>query len=187
MTDGRDAVTAEIPAGVELGEARLLDAAGKPLVAATIKGLVAHKPRRVEVTFFDRRACVALDGDEILTWDFPAAKDRPGVDLPVRVGGRGANLAVRHLKLFRDVYYRPARHAAPGKPCPLAADEYFMLGDNSNNSDDSRSWDEPAVPRKNFIGKPFLLHQPSSRTKWSVGGRDLEFQAIDWGRVRWIR
>ena len=36
-----------------------------------------------------------------------------------------------------------------------------MLGDNSANSDDSRSWQIPAVPERNFLGKPFLLHQPS--------------------------
>lgn len=37
---------------------------------------------------------------------------------------------------------------------------YFMLGDNRNASDDSRFWDDPYVPIKNFVGHARLIIFP---------------------------
>lgn len=34
--------------------------------------------------------------------------------------------------------------------------KYFMMGDNRNNSDDSRHWVHPFVDRKDFISKAFI-------------------------------
>jgi len=64
----------------------------------------------------------------------------------------------------------------------LGRGEYFMLGDNSSNSEDSRYWSIPGVPERNILGRPLLLHQPSRWT--TIGGWDV--QSIDWKRVRWI-
>ncbi|HOI56692.1 MAG TPA: S26 family signal peptidase, partial [Phycisphaerae bacterium] len=48
-------------------------------------------------------------------------------------------------------------------PCRLAADEFFVLGDNSPNSADSRRWDhEPVVSRDHLIGKAFFVYWPSA-------------------------
>ena len=38
----------------------------------------------------------------------------------------------------------------------IPADSYFVLGDNRNNSDDSRYWG--LVPRAAIVGKPFLIY-----------------------------
>lgn len=66
----------------------------------------------------------------------------------------------------------------------LGPDEYFMLGDNTTYSEDSRYWQEgPGVPRRLLIGKPLAVHLPSHWTQF--GGRWL--QVPDWERIRYIR
>ena len=49
--------------------------------------------------------------------------------------------------------------ADPGiaaEPVTLGSDEYFMLGDNRNNSEDSRSGNIGLVQRKQILGKAWL-------------------------------
>jgi signal peptidase I len=46
----------------------------------------------------------------------------------------------------------------------VPADSYFMLGDNRNNSSDSRVWG--MVPAENLIGKATLVYWPPDR--WGV-------------------
>ena len=42
----------------------------------------------------------------------------------------------------------------------LASDEYFVLGDNRNNSNDSRSSDVGNIKRENIIGKAVFRITP---------------------------
>ena len=135
----------------------------------------------------ERRVSLAIDGKEYFSHDLPAGAKREDVTSPFRIGSQGATIAFRHIKLYRDIYYRPGDRRASAERFQLGEGEYFMLGDNSANSDDSRSWQIPAVPERNFLGKPFLLHQPSRPSQWSVGGRKVDGQSIDWGRIRWLR
>lgn len=65
--------------------------------------------------------------------------------------------------------YQPATHAGPiggllSKPTDevtLGPDEYFVLGDNTGNSRDSRYWG--AVPEKHIIGRATRIYWPFSR------------------------
>lgn len=67
------------------------------------------------------------------------------------------------------VGFQLATHAAPlgkllSKPTDevtLGPDEYFVLGDNTQNSFDSRYWG--AVPRKNIIGRATRIYWPFTR------------------------
>ena len=49
----------------------------------------------------------------------------------------------------------------------LKQDEYFVLGDNTRNSFDSRYWG--AVPRKNIIGRATRIYWPFNRIGQSLG------------------
>lgn len=187
MTDGADEATAHVAAGGEFGESKLLVPPKGLVRTANRPPLKPGRVYRFEMAFVDRRVSVAVEGREFFSWDLPPADRRADVTSPFKIGAQGIDLAVRHVRLYRDVYYRPGDRHGSATPFQLGSDEYFLLGDNSPNSDDSRSWQIPAVPERNFLGKPFLLHQPSRPAHWAVGGRQVDAQSIDWGRIRWLR
>ena len=115
---------------------------------------------------------------------------RTGVSRPVQLGARGLKATIRNFVLYRDVHYRgdrPNETHGTRTPFPLGPDEYFVLGDNSGNSRDSRAWDTPGVPERDFLGKPFLIHQPLKLGRVTVNGADRTYQTVDWSRVKWVR
>jgi len=187
LFDGADEVTAHVAVGGEFGESKLIFGDKGMVKSANRPPLKVGKKAKLEAAFVDRRFTVAVDGSEYFSYDLPAGVKRMDVSSPVKIGAHGANATFRRLKLDRDIHYRPTGIHGTARPLTLGGDEYYMLGDNTANSDDSRSWQIPAVPERNFLGKPFLLHQPSRPAVWSVGGRQVEMQTIDWGRVRWVR
>jgi signal peptidase I len=42
----------------------------------------------------------------------------------------------------------------------------FVMGDNRNNSHDSRAWKPPWLPVENIIGKAFVTYWPIPRWTW---------------------
>ena len=196
ITDGKDRLVAEVPVG-RAGEARLSRADARPpqsgdgtalVQAARGVHLKPGQPYRVELAFVDRRVTLALDGTPVLgPVDLPAVSGRPGVTRPVVLGVRGVRLVVRNFRLARDIHYTSAgRNAGPGQAVRLGHDQYFVLGDNSPNSQDSRFWpDGGAVPAGSLLGKPFVVHLPGRVTGGDAGTRAV--RGMDWGRVRWLR
>ena len=63
---------------------------------------------------------------------------------------------------FRKVYYyNRGDFGLEGKPIKVPEDSYFMLGDNSASSKDSRYWG--FVPKNYLIGKAVLIILPFNR------------------------
>ncbi len=60
-------------------------------------------------------------------------------------------------------YYNAGDYGQEGKIIVVPANSYFVLGDNSSNSRDSRYWG--FVPRKNLVGKAMLIYWPLNRMK----------------------
>jgi signal peptidase I len=188
LYDGADAVAAEVSVGPRAdGKASLSHDKQGGLAAA---GGVALEPGRsyaVEFAFVDRRATFAVDRRVVVPpVDLPAVKKRGEVRRPLQLGARGCRVVVRRLQLFRDIHYTQAGRHGTRSPARLGPDEYFMLGDNSGNSQDSREWPSPGVPEGDFLGKPILVHQPLRPGRVTIAGRERTFQTLDWGRLRWL-
>jgi signal peptidase I len=118
---------------------------------------------RVEAAFVDRRLLLAVDGRHWLSVDLPAAKNRAGVERPFQVQADGVQIALHSFQLYRDVHYgQQGRNGVRGKAVRLGADQYFVLGDNSANSQDSRFWPEQGrVAAGCLIGPAWLAYGTS--------------------------
>jgi hypothetical protein len=143
----------------------------------------------LELSSFDRQISVAIDGVEpfeswkldphLNSWPMPADIARISGTIPFEAAS---------LKLFRDVYYTAelSDRGVRG-PFVIPNDEYFVLGDNSPVSSDSRRWEIPAVPRRLLVGKPFLVHLPSTQEKLVWRGREFRYRWPDFSRIRFVR
>ncbi len=117
------------------------------------------------------------------------------------------DITLAHLVLERDVHYKnssPKNYrgwGTTGNPIFLREGEYFVLGDNSPASQDSRLWTQPGayllergeeyqvgtVPADQLIGKAFFVYWPSGyRIEWLPVLK--RFGVIpNVGKMRWIR
>jgi len=141
------------------------------------------------VSLFDQQFLLAVDGKTEVVWPYvrPETHPRPSVE-PLAIGSKGLGVRLEQVRVYRDIYYtvpigledRPGL----GSAYRLDYDEYYVLGDNSPVSDDSRSWTAgPAVKESLLVGKPLIVVYAPRRVVW--GG--WTFHIPDPGRLRYIR
>jgi signal peptidase I len=169
LTDGQDCVEACLPVG-EGGYAELFafpttqpEQSRKLSETAKRVSLQAGERRKLEFAFVDRRVTFAIDGDVWLTADLPEAKKRMGVERPFQVQADGVSATLESFKLHRDIHYgQQGINAVRGKSVRLGANQYFMLGDNSPNSEDSRFWpDDGCVNAECLVGSVLYVSRPT--------------------------
>ena len=88
----------------------------------------------------------------------------PGETVEIKDGKALINGAVitEPAAFKRNHYYNKGKYAKAGQPIKIPEDSYFVLGDNSSSSKDSRYFG--FVPRKSFIGKAFKIYYPFDRS-----------------------
>jgi len=175
------------------------------------KEVIASNPEQYAPDFPDVGKLARMSGPSIHT----RRSDELVLGSEVRIGARNIRCRLRHVVLERDVYYRSPRqeggngnvyHNWPcwgtaGLPIMLRGKpdrEYFMLGDNSAASMDSRLWYEigphlrplkdeyrlGTVTEDQLLGKAFFVYWPAGyRPDWAK-----QIGLIpNFGRMRWIR
>lgn len=157
---------------------------GRRLGATSWPTTKAAESVLIELALCDEQVLLGLDGQEVLrlAW-IPADLPLRPTSRPIAVGTRGNSLEIWDLVVLRDLYYGPGHLQAPAEhQYLLADDEYFVLGDNSPDSLDSRNWPQPGIAMRNFIGKPLLAYPAGLRSNGPTG----RFQVPDLGRFRYI-
>jgi len=98
---------------------------------------------------------------DIIVFKAPQSPDKNFVKRVI--GLPGEKVEVRRGQVFINgrLLYEPYIDAHWGYnwgPATVGADEYFVLGDNRNNSSDSHSWG--MLPKANIIGKAWFCYWP---------------------------
>ncbi len=198
-------------------ERRNHDSPEKQEWGATRVTLPAH-PVRFALGHADYHVTVEIDGKTVLESSpeqygvLPeVARKNSRVRIPptIRIAAERVEASLACLLIERDVYYTSGnmrdRGTSPGTgtqghPITLNDDVYFMCGDNSPGSHDSRAWSEQdlgphlraayaeghydlgTVPANQMIGRAFLVYWPGFLPLTEKGPNLLP----DLGRVRWI-
>lgn len=184
-TDGKQTFSCNIDIG--RGEVRLFIDQEKQAVRVTqLNPAVFQQPMLWEMSLMDRQILVAINGQQafepVLLDESKWTTEAPRT--PVRLGAEGLHVQFRSIKLYRDVFYTGK---GTGKPCSLKDDEYYVLGDNSPVSYDSRVWEYPAVKKSLFLGKPFVVHLPSRPGQIKIGQTLVQIRIPDISRIHYIR
>jgi signal peptidase I len=173
-----------------------IDLAGEMVIAKTDKGgqtsdLVRSGPvpvtesAPVKFANVDHQLIFQYGGKK-LTYDLGLNTEDAGpikedIEPRVEIFGSG-QLTLSHIAIFRDIHYTEAKFSSRGdggratkdNPFILEKDQFFVLGDNSPNSEDGRWWDslgvsnkglspyrEGTVPRDYLVGKALFVYWPS--------------------------
>ena len=148
-TDGRDEFMVQIDPGA--GKFLVLKNREKNRQAPVVASGDLPGPLRgqtIEVSLFDRQFLFAIAGRTLATIAIDTPGPPPLTDQPLAIGAEGLGVVLDRLRVYRDVYYTEPPFAPAGHPlagggatsCVLGAEEYFVLGDNSPISEDSRTW-----------------------------------------------
>lgn len=147
--------------GEEPGVAFFVD--GREVLRRLDVAIPPGRTTRVRFAQVDHVLRLEVDGELVLRLNLPEP-ERPRRDAPpgaveFRIDAGAAR--IRPLRLERDVHWT-SEFEAIGRPA-LGDDEYFMLGDNSSNSEDSRR--KGPVHGGRLVGRPILVVWPFSRLR----------------------
>jgi signal peptidase I len=188
LNEGEHAFRLLVPAGG--GRARLLDG-DEVLREADFARPLKGRCATLALEHYDHRVVAWLDGERLFSSPYEYENGGPsratqqaasqssigprgGRPDGVLFGGAGVRATFDSIRIQRDVYYL---REVEGRVGPafyrMGPKSYFVLGDNSPESADSRAWPSPDVPAENILGKAFGIFWPvqdMARLSQGTGG-----------------
>ena len=114
------------------------------------------------------------EAGEVIVFKYPEDPKRDFIKRFIAKGGQ--RVEIRNGQLFVDgkvlggkgsfeqrYYYNQGTFGKEGEEIVVPQDSFFVLGDNSASSRDSRYWG--FVPKRYLVGKAFFLYWPPTRIR----------------------
>ncbi|MEX0937876.1 MAG: S26 family signal peptidase [Pirellulales bacterium] len=122
-------------------------------------GRWTDRERTIVFSLFDRQILVAANDRVLLRHLLAVPSHRPQPTArPLAIGTVGLAVSLREVAVWRDIYYTSPRGRSTSgiaSPSRLATEQWFVLGDHSAVSKDSRTWPAGgALHSKLLLGKP---------------------------------
>ena len=126
-----------------------------------------EKGCKIEFSNVDNKIILKLNNSVVFSHtydtDLSSLKDQTRSS-GLKIGGINTGAVFKNISIFRDVYYTDAGEWGTFIPVEIGKEEYFFLGDNSRNSNDSRYW--KIVPADSLVGKAFMVFWPPGTIKF---------------------
>jgi len=110
---------------------------------------------------------------DVIVFLYPVDKKRDFIKRVVGLGGETIEIKdgkiyadgkiIDDIKISQRFYYNRGQYGAEGHKIQVPKNSYFVLGDNSASSHDSRYWG--FVSKGYLIGKAFVIYWPPNRIR----------------------
>ena len=128
---------------------------------------------KIPFTNFSLPALMQPKRGDVIVFIYPESPKRdfikrlvglPGETLEIKDGTVYVNDKPLIDSIFNQrYYYNRGEFGQEGRKIKIPDDNFFVLGDNSASSQDSRYWG--FVPRKNILGKALVIYWPPQRIR----------------------
>jgi signal peptidase I len=158
------------------GKGSVLDGDQAVRRGATAMELTGDDPLHIELWHWDDQLWASIGGVELgpLEYRAPALPLDDNGSVQVRVGVQDGRVAMRSFEIDRDLYYDPSN--ALGIDVQVPQGKYWMLGDNTQNSDDGRSWRTLTL---SYEPETMRLLEPGQGTERLIGNARIGTRDAD--------
>jgi len=135
-----------------------------PLTAtlATVNGVPTSGSFNVRFANVDRKLYLWIDDRYVGGGEYDvylSSEPTTADHTPAGIASTGAAVQISQIRLLRDVYYTNNQYGNRNE-YEIGQDEYFAMGDNTDQSYDSRAWG--TMHRDLLIGKALVIYWPHS-------------------------
>lgn len=111
---------------------------------------------------------------DIIVFRFPKERKKDYIKRLIAAGGETAEIKGGNIYIDGEIvedpfiirsinYSNKEPYGGIGRKIKVPEDNFYVLGDNSGSSKDSRYWG--FVPRKNVVGRAFFVYWPPTRIR----------------------
>ncbi|MEI6438081.1 MAG: signal peptidase I [Candidatus Omnitrophota bacterium] len=111
---------------------------------------------------------------DVIVFKYPVTRDKDFIKRLIAVGGETVEIldgkvlingrVIKDGPIANIHYYNMGQYGAEGKVTTVPAGNYFVMGDNSAASHDSRFWG--FVPEELVVGRAECIFWPPNRIRW---------------------